>query len=90
MRRNWKKVLGLASILVVVALLAWSTAGLCAEAVQKDFKYVASQDGKRYHLPSCSLAKKIKPDKLVRFATVEEARKAGYTPCKRCNPPQTD
>jgi AraC family transcriptional regulator of adaptative response / DNA-3-methyladenine glycosylase II len=38
-----------------------------------------------YCLPSCR-ARKPKPDNVRFFPTVEEARKAGLRPCKRCRP----
>jgi len=40
-----------------------------------------------YHYPSCSEAKKIKPENLVTFPTIADACKAGYRPCKVCDPP---
>ena len=49
--------------------------------------YVASKGGEKYHATVCSVAKKISADKLVKFATPEEALKAGYAACKTCNPP---
>jgi len=48
---------------------------------------VASKNGSKYHMPDCKLARRIKADNIMKFRTAEEAVKAGYKPCKRCNPP---
>ena len=45
---------------------------------------VASKSGTKYHLPSCTGAKQIKPDNLITFASQEEAKSAGYTPAANC------
>ena len=47
-------------------------------------KIVASDTTKTYHQAACRFANKIKPAHLVEFASVDEAQKAGYTPCKVC------
>jgi methylphosphotriester-DNA--protein-cysteine methyltransferase len=49
--------------------------------------YVASKGGEKFHTTDCPVAKKITAEKLVKFTTPDEAIKAGYTPCKTCNPP---
>lgn len=56
-----------------------------------DRKLVASSrsDPPKYHLPTCSAAGAINEENLVQFETPEEALKAGYQPCGKCNPPQT-
>ena len=51
---------------------------------KKVVKYVGSSEAKKYHKPSCELAKKIKKENLVQFASAAEAKKAGYAPCKIC------
>ncbi len=48
-------------------------------------KYVASKHGKRYYLPSCSGAARIKDSNKIWFATVEDAQKAGLTPADNCD-----
>ncbi len=48
---------------------------------------VGSKGGDKYHLSSCTVAAQIKADNKVTFQTPEEAIKAGYTACKKCNPP---
>ncbi len=45
---------------------------------------VASKNGTKYHLPTCSGAKQIAEKNKITFASVEEARKAGYTPASNC------
>ena len=47
-------------------------------------KLVASDSTKTYHQAACRFANKIKPVHRVEFASVDEAQKAGYTPCKVC------
>ncbi|MAF59531.1 MAG: hypothetical protein QF858_04260 [Candidatus Pacebacteria bacterium] len=55
-----------------------STASLGGGAV------VASRNGSKYHYPWCSGAKRIAPQNKVEFSTIEEARRAGYTPAANC------
>ena len=50
-------------------------------------EYLASKKSMRYHFPSCKWAQKIGPQNLIVFKTMEEAKKAGATPCKVCRPP---
>ncbi len=45
---------------------------------------VASKSGSKYHLPTCSGAKSIKPENLVTFESIEAAEAAGYTPAANC------
>ncbi|MBP9842803.1 MAG: hypothetical protein KBC62_02245 [Candidatus Pacebacteria bacterium] len=45
---------------------------------------VASKSGTKYHLPTCSGAKSIKPENLVSFASIAAAEAAGYTPAANC------
>ncbi len=47
-------------------------------------KYVASRNGKKYYLPSCSGAKSISEANKIWFSTKEEAEKAGYAPATAC------
>ena len=46
--------------------------------------YVASKSGSKYHLPTCSSAKQIKPENQVFFQTPQQAEEQGYTTCSRC------
>lgn len=46
--------------------------------------YVASKNGAKYHLPTCSSAKRIKEENKIWFNSKQEAEKAGYEPAKNC------
>ena len=50
--------------------------------------FVGSKNSDVYHYPSCSSAKKIKKENEIWFNSVEEAKSAGYRPCKVCKPPE--
>ena len=58
----------------------WDSAG------DIEYRYVGSKNSDKYHLPDCTSAKKIKKENRVYFLDVWEAREAGYSPCKACNP----
>lgn len=45
---------------------------------------VASKSGKKYHYPWCSGAKQIAEKNKITFDSIEDARKAGYTPASNC------
>lgn len=47
-------------------------------------KYVASKSGSKYHLPTCSSAKKIKTSNKTYFSSESKAENAGYNPCSIC------
>lgn len=49
---------------------------------------VGSINSDKYHYEDCEWAKKIKPENQIWFSSPEEAWKAGYKPCKVCNPPK--
>jgi hypothetical protein len=57
---------------------------LPAAEVKSAGKYVASKNGTKYYLPSCSGAKSISEANKIWFSTKEEAEKAGYTPSATC------
>ena len=44
---------------------------------KKDCLYVGSEDSDKYHTPGCKFAKKIKPENLVCFYSVEDAEEGG-------------
>lgn len=46
--------------------------------------YVASKNGTKYYLASCSGAKRIKAENKVWFATVQDAEASGRTPASNC------
>ncbi|MEI8175287.1 MAG: Ada metal-binding domain-containing protein [Candidatus Omnitrophota bacterium] len=70
---------------VVVAVCLGMAA--CGYGIAAGNGYVASKGSDKYHLADCGTAKKIDAANKVTFATPEEAIKAGYSPCKVCNPP---
>jgi hypothetical protein len=45
---------------------------------------VGSKSGKKYYYPWCGTAKRMKPENTVRFASIQEARDAGFTPGGNC------
>ena len=52
----------------------------------EDLQLVGSITSKKYHRPDCRYAQKIKPENLIRFKSVEDAKAQGYLPCKVCSP----
>jgi tetrahydromethanopterin S-methyltransferase subunit F len=42
-------------------------------------QFVGSKNSNKYHLPTCSFAKRIKPENRVCFASEEDAKSKGYT-----------
>lgn len=53
---------------------------------EKEQGFVASKDGGKYHRSSCRMAKKIKPENKVAYASKAEAEKDGKAPCGICKP----
>ena len=51
-------------------------------------KFVGSRTSNKYHYPDCKFAKQIRPEKLVTFSSVEEAREKRYAACPTCKPPK--
>ena len=45
---------------------------------------VASKNGKKYYFPWCGTVKRIKPENQIKFDSIEEALKAGFTPAANC------
>lgn len=48
--------------------------------------YVGNSNTKKFHLPTCSYASKIKDSNKVYFNSRDDAIDNGYVPCKVCNP----
>lgn len=61
-----------------------SSAPKSAAATSESGSVVASKNGKKYHFPFCAGARTISPANLITFTSIEEARKAGYTPAANC------
>lgn len=51
-------------------------------------QFVGSKNSNKYHYCDCRWVKMIKPDNLVCFKNVEEAKEKCYIPCKTCEPPE--
>ena len=69
----------------LAALLAL---GLLISAAFAAEQYWASAKSEVYHYPDCRYAKSITEIFLIKFASPEEAIKAGFRPCKVCAPPE--
>lgn len=50
------------------------------------YPYVGSRNSMTFHKATCPHARRIKPENLVGFESIEEATRAGRTPCKSCKP----
>jgi len=46
--------------------------------------YVASKNGSKYYLTTCSSANRIKQENRVYFVSIDDARAAGYEPAANC------
>ena len=47
---------------------------------------VGNKRSKKYHRPGCSAVGRMSPDNRVPFDTANDAKAAGYEPCKLCKP----
>ena len=45
---------------------------------------IGSKTGKKYYFPWCGTVKRIKPENQIKFASVKEARSAGFLPGGNC------
>ncbi|MEK7116560.1 MAG: hypothetical protein AAB837_00140 [Patescibacteria group bacterium] len=45
---------------------------------------VASKNGTKYHYPWCAGAKQISQKNIITFNSIDEAKKAGYSPASNC------
>ncbi len=71
----------------IIAALIIASLALPATAADKEVKFVGSKKSDKYHYLDCEWAKKIHLGNVIYFDSVQEARKAGYVPCKVCKPP---
>ena len=53
---------------------------------ESETELIGSSTSKKYHLPACRFASKIKLDNKISFESIEDAKRQGYLPCKVCNP----
>ncbi len=51
---------------------------------EKTAVVVGSKSGTKYHLPTCSGAKRIKPENLISFESIAAAEAAGYSAAANC------
>jgi len=56
----------------------------CTDA-KADCAYISSTNSKIYHKSDCKWAKRIQPENLVCFKSLEEVENANLEPCKTCN-----
>lgn len=59
-------------------------AAIASTPLPRGGQVVASKTGAKYHFPWCAGASQIAEKNKVWFASVEAARKAGYTPASNC------
>jgi micrococcal nuclease len=48
--------------------------------------FVGTKNSDKFHVPTCTWAKKIKIDDEIWFTSVEDAKSQGYVPCGVCKP----
>ncbi len=58
--------------------------GFIPQSSNEQKPFLASKNGSRYYLASCSGAKRIKSENIVYFSTREAAESAGYTKAINC------
>jgi len=61
--------------------------GIMAGRPAAQAAYVGSARGRVYHRPTCEWALKTAAANRIPFLSAEEARDAGYAPCRVCRPP---
>jgi hypothetical protein len=49
---------------------------------------VGSKTSNKYHYPTCKWAKTIRPERIITFKSVADAKAHGYIPCPVCKPPK--
>jgi hypothetical protein len=55
-----------------------------ATPIDQNGEVIGSKSGKKYYFPWCGTVKRIKPENQIHFASIEEAKKAGFTPGGNC------
>ncbi|TSD02837.1 MAG: hypothetical protein Athens071416_476 [Parcubacteria group bacterium Athens0714_16] len=58
--------------------------GEVSGVINEGGQVVASKNGTKYHYPWCSGAKSINDKNKIFFASIEEAKTAGYSPASNC------
>lgn len=70
--------------MVVVVLAAVVVCSVCLAGEGDEAAFIGCKTSKVYHKPDCASVKKIKPENKISFKSEDEAKEAGYEPCKRC------
>ena len=63
---------------------AGASSAKATQAAQGSGAYVASKNGSKYYLVTCSSANRIKAENKVYFGSAQQAAAAGYTPAANC------
>lgn len=66
------------------SMAAVAGAGTPSSAKATEGSYVASKNGSKYYLVTCSSAGRIKQENRVYFVSAGEAQAAGYEPAANC------
>lgn len=74
----------LAEPLANIAAVAAADKEAPSSAKATEGSYVASKNGTKYYLVSCSSANRIKEENKVYFGSAQEAAAAGYEPAANC------
>ncbi|MGB9804092.1 Ada metal-binding domain-containing protein [Desulfofundulus sp.] len=82
-----RRKLAILSVLLLLALILSSCGSQPANQQQQQYKFVGSIHSNIYHYPDCKWAQRIKPENQIWFSSPEEAKAAGYRPCRVCRPP---
>jgi phosphatidylserine/phosphatidylglycerophosphate/cardiolipin synthase-like enzyme len=83
---NWKAHLAHCEPYVGKGQEAASPPSARASPAKSAAQFVASRNSEVFHRPSCKSVEKISPKNLVRYASREEAIRAGKKPCDECRP----
>ncbi|MCX6355060.1 MAG: hypothetical protein NTZ78_09190 [Candidatus Aureabacteria bacterium] len=51
-------------------------------------RFIGNKGSRKVHRASCEWGQKISPGKRIYFNSYEEAKAAGYIPCRTCKPDQ--
>ena len=88
MSRVTRLLMGLPLLFVMTAVIMVPATPLFAaeRPYTLEQAYIASKHGEKYHLHSCRMAKRIKNENRVSYASVSDAQMAGKTPCRICKP----
>jgi flagellar biosynthesis protein FlhF len=52
--------------------------------------YVANKNSDVFHYPNCKWTHKIKPQNMITFSSVQEAKSQHFVPCRDCQPASSD